>query len=83
MKGTLKELGKEEGAIVVENAILGPWTFKNKDQEAKFNDVKPGDTVVFNPYEATEGNVAELSSLLNVSREQAEETKGDFELTIG
>lgn len=82
VKGTLKELGKEEGAIVVENAILGPWTFKNKDQEAKFNDVKPGDTVVFNPYEATEGNVAELSSLLNVSREQAEETKGDFELTI-
>ena len=38
--------------------------------------------MVFNPYEATEGNLAELSSLLNVSREQAEETKGDFELTI-
>lgn len=82
VKGTLKELGKEEGAIEVENAILGPWTFKNKDQEAKFTDAKAGDVITFNPYEATEGNVAELASLLNVDREVAAETKGDFTLTI-
>lgn len=82
VKGTLKELGKEDSAIVVEEAILGPWTFKNKEQEEKFTGVKPGDVVVFNPHTATESNLAEIAALLNVSREQAEEAKGDFELTI-
>ncbi|MDE7144021.1 MAG: trigger factor family protein, partial [Muribaculaceae bacterium] len=82
VKGTLKEAGKEEGAIEVENAIVGPWTFKNKDQEAKFEGVKAGDVVTFNPYEATEGNVAELSALLNIDREAAAEQKSDFTMTI-
>ncbi len=82
VKGTLKEVGKEEGAIEVEAAIIGPWTFKNKEQEAKFAEAKPGDVITFNPYEATEGNVAELSSLLNVDREKAAEAKGDFTITI-
>lgn len=82
VKGTLKEAGKEEGAIEVENAIVGPWTFKNKDQEAKFEGVKAGDVVTFNPYEATEGNVAELSALLNIDREVAAEQKSDFTMTI-
>lgn len=82
VKGTLKEDGKEDGAIVVENAIVGPFTFKNEAQKAKFAGAKAGDAVTFNPYEATEGNVAELASLLNVDREAAAEAKGDFTLTI-
>ena len=82
VKGTLKEAGKEEGAIEVENAIVGPWTFKNKEQEAKFEGAKAGDVVTFNPYEATEGNVAELSALLNIDREAAAEQKSDFTMTI-
>lgn len=82
IKGTIRELGKEEGYIEKENVIVAPWTFKNADQAAKFEGVKAGDKVTYNPYTAAEGNTAELAAMLSVTREEAENLQGDFELTI-
>lgn len=86
VKGVLTELDengqpKAEG-IVVENGILAPSYFKNKDQEALFNDKKVGDTVVFNPSATCDGNEAELSSMLNIDKEQAAAHNGDFSMEI-
>lgn len=82
IKGTIRELGKEEGYVEAENVIVAPWTFKNADQAAKFADAKPGDKIVYNPYESTDGNTAELAAMLSKTREEVAELKGDFELTI-
>lgn len=82
IKGNIRELGKEEGYVSAENVILAPWTFKNADEAAKFDGAKPGDVIVYNPWNATEGNTAEIAAMLSISREEAENLKGDFELTI-
>lgn len=82
IKGNIRELGKEEGYVEKENVIVAPWTFKNADQAAKFEGVKVGDKVVYNPFTAAEGNTAELAAMLSVTREEAEKLQGDFELTI-
>lgn len=82
IKGNIRELGKEKGFIEKENVIVAPWTFKNTEQAAKFEGAKAGDKIVYNPFTAAEGNTAELAAMLSVTREEAEELKGDFELTI-
>lgn len=82
IKGSIRELGKEEGYIQKENVIVAPWTFKNAEQAAKFEGAKVGDVVVYNPYTAAEGNAAELAAMLSITREEAEALQGDFELTI-
>lgn len=82
IKGNIRELGKEEGFVEKENVIVAPWTFKNSDQAAKFEGVKAGDKVVYNPYTAADGNTAELAAMLSITREEAEKLQGDFELTI-
>lgn len=82
IKGTIRELGKEEDPIEKENVIVAPWTFKNADQTAKFEGVKAGDKVTYNPYTAAEGNTAELAAMLSITREEADKLRGDFELTI-
>lgn len=82
IKGNIRELGKEEGAVAAENVIVAPWTFKNADQAAKFEGAKPGDVIVYNPSVAADGNTAELAAMLSKTREEAAELTGDFELTI-
>lgn len=82
IKGSVRELGKEEGFVEKADVIVAPWTFKNKEQAEKFNGAKVGDTIVYNPYSAAEGNTAELAAMLSVSREEAEKLQGDFELKI-
>ncbi len=82
IKGNIRELGKEEDAVVAENVIVAPWTFKNAEQAAKFEGAKPGDVIVYNPSTAADGNTAELAAMLSKTREEAAELTGDFELTI-
>lgn len=77
--GTVKE---DEDAVQNINGIVGPIHFKNRDEAAKFEGKKVGDVVVFNPYNATGGDVVELSSMLGVDREKAANLKGDFNFTI-
>lgn len=88
VKGSLMELNEDgtvkegDGAIQVVNAIVAPFVFKDKDEAALFADKHVGDKVVFNPYKAAEGNVAELSSMLQIDKEQAADVKSNFELSI-
>lgn len=82
IKGNIRELGKEEGFKTAENVIVAPWTFKNADQAAKFENAKAGDVIVYNPYESSNGNASEFAAMLSIEKAEAEELKGDFELTI-
>lgn len=88
VKGVLMELNADgsvkadEDAIQVTAGIVAPFLFKSKEEAAKFEGKKVGDKVVFNPYTSCEGNLAELSSMLNIDKERAAEVKADFELAI-
>ena len=85
VKGSMVELDEngavKEDGLNVEATIVAPQYFKNEDEKAKFADKKVGEEVVFNPWATCEGNLSELSSMMNVDREQAD-IKSDFKLTI-
>ncbi len=86
LKGTLSELA-EGGApkadgIRVEGAVMMPGYMKDEAQKALFASVKKGDTVVFNPYAAWQGNAAELASLLKIEKEGAEKVQSDFRYQV-
>ena len=85
VKGAMVELDEngavKEGGISVESTIVAPQYFKSEDEKAKFADKKLGDEVVFNAWNTCNGNLAEMSSMLNVDKEHAD-VKSDFKLTI-
>ncbi len=86
VKGVITELNadgtvKEDG-IVVENGIVAPQYFKSDDQRNLFVGKHVGDSLVFNPAATCESNPTELSSMLNVSKEEAEQHQGDFRFDI-
>ena len=83
IKGSMVELengAAKEGGIVVESTILSPAYIKAEKE--KFEGVKVGDKVVFNPAAACQDSVGELASMLNIDREVAGEVKNDFEMTV-
>lgn len=83
IKGSMIELENgvaKEGGIVVESSILSPAYIKAEKE--KFEGVKVGDKVVFNPALASGDSVGELASMLNIDREVAGDVKNDFEMTI-
>lgn len=86
VKGVITELDEngqpKEGGIVVENGILAPSYFKDKEQEKLFDGKKVGDVVVFNPAKTCDGNETELSSMLNIDKDQTAEHHGDFTMDI-
>lgn len=78
VKGLCKEVG---GEIVKENAVLNPQYMKQKTQQKKFFGAKKGDVVTFNPAKAYE-HETEISSMLGITKEQAQELKSDFTFEI-
>ena len=78
VKGIAKEV---DGEIVKEGAILNPGYMKQKTQQKKFIGAKVGDVVTFNPAKAFDSEV-EVSSLLGITKEQAQELKSDFTFEI-
>lgn len=88
VKGAIMELNADgtvktdENAIQMINGIVAPQFFKDKEQAALFVGKKINDKVVFNPWKTCDGNAAEISSMLGVSKDAAAEVKGDFEMTI-
>ena len=78
VKGIAKEV---DGEIVKEGAILNPSYMKQKTQQKKFIGAKVGDVVTFNPAKAFDSEV-EVSSLLGITKEQAQELKSDFTFEI-
>lgn len=86
VKGVITELNADgtvkENGIVVENGILAPHYFKDKEQKDLFIGKKPGDEVVFNPWATCDGNPAELSSMLNIDKKDVENYKDNFRMDI-
>ncbi len=80
VKGTMTEL-REEG-LTVEDVVMLPDYMKNEEQKAKFATAKLGDSIMFNPSVAYEGNQVELSSMLKITKEEAAEKTGDFSFEI-
>lgn len=86
LKGDLRELDAEgntkaEG-ITVEGAVMPPNYIKVDDQKKLFDGCKLGDIITFNPKKAYPENLGEISSLLKVSREEAENIDADFSYQI-
>lgn len=86
VKGELIELNDEgsakEDGIRVEDAIVGPFTFKSQEEAKKFEGSKVGSEVIFNPYASCEGNEAELSSMLHIDRDKTADVRGNFCLVV-
>lgn len=88
VKGSLMQLDADgnvntaEGAIQVNDGIVFPLYFKDKEQTAKFDGKKPGDKVVFNPNKAAGGDAGELASMLHVDKSIAGDIHNDFEMNI-
>ncbi len=86
VKGSAVELNEDgsvkEGGLNVENTILSMEYLKGTDERDKFIGKAVGDKVVFNPKDASKGNVAEIASMLNIEKEQAENVASNFEFTI-
>lgn len=85
IRGIITELenGKvKEGGISVEAGVVMPSYIKDKEEQAKFIDSKAGQTVVFNPGKAYEGNEAEISSLLHIEKDAVETIAAEFSFEI-
>lgn len=88
IKGSIQQLNADgtvntnDGAIQVVAGIIAPFTFKSKEEAAKFLGKHVGDKVVFNPYKSCDGNAVELSSMLNLDKDIAKDIKDDFEFAI-
>ena len=74
LKGDLRQLDAEgntmEEGINLTESIIMPKYIKNADEQKKFENIKLGDVITFNPRKAYE-NDAELAALLKVSKDQA------------
>lgn len=86
LKGDLRELDADgntkEGGITVEAAIMLPNYIKVDDQKKLFEGCKLGDIITFNPKKAYPENNGEISSLLKIRREEAENITADFSFQI-
>lgn len=86
VKGTITELNADgtvkEGGIEVENGIVSPQYFSNEDQRKLFLGKHVGDEVTFNPWATCNGNEAELSSMLNIDKDDVKNHQGDFLFVI-
>lgn len=86
LKGDLRELNadgstKEDG-ITVADAVMMPAYMKVEEQKALFNGAKAGDIITFNPKKAYPESPIEMSSLLKITKEEAENVEADFSFQI-
>lgn len=86
IKGVLTELNEDgsvkEDGIVVENGIIAPQYFKDPEQAKLFEEKHPGDVVKFNPAKTCDANVTEMSSMLNIDKDDVNNHLGDFNMEI-
>lgn len=86
VKGLLTEIGKDgstlEAGINVEDAVMLPEYMKDEAEKAKFQGLKLGDVITFNPAKAYANSATELASLLHISKEEAEAVTSDFSFQV-
>ena len=86
LKGDLRELNEDgstkEGGITVSEASMLPSYITVEEQKALFNGAKVGDIITFNPKKAYPTSNVEISSLLKISKEEAENVTADFSFQV-
>ena len=86
LKGDLRELNEDgstkEGGITVSEASMLPSYITVEEQKALFNGAKVGDIIIFNPKKAYPTSNVEISSLLKISKEEAENVTADFSFQV-
>ena len=88
VKGSIMELNEDgsvkegEDAIQVVSGIIAPMYLKSKEEADKFVGKKLNEKIVFNPWNACNGDVTRLASMLNIDKEKAAEVKSNFEMSI-
>lgn len=86
IKGDIRELNEDgsakDGGITVSQTSMLPAYIKVDDQKALFQGCKVGDVIVFNPKKAYPESNIEISSLLQVSKEEAEKITSDFSFQV-
>ena len=85
VKGTVTEVedGKpKEGGIVAESTVLIPKYITEESEQSKFIGSKLNDTILFNPQTAYKGEAVEIASLLQITKEVAEQLTADFQFEI-
>lgn len=86
IKGDIRELNEDgsakENGITVSQASMLPSYIKVDEQKALFQGCKVGDVIVFNPKKAYPESNIEISSLLKVSKEEAEKITSDFSFQV-
>lgn len=70
-----------EGGIAAEKVVIAIDLMKVEEVKASFMGKKAGDVVVFDPVKTYE-NKHEVSHMLNISHEEAENLSGNFNFTI-
>ncbi len=85
IKGDFAQLDQDgnviEDGIKTEDTVLSATSIKNEDAKAKLNGVKVDETVVLNP-KTTFEDATQVSYMLKVSAEEAEQIDGDFQFTV-
>ncbi|MBQ5467214.1 MAG: trigger factor family protein, partial [Muribaculaceae bacterium] len=85
LKGSMVELDEndaaKEGGVSVDRTIISPQFLKNADEKAKFIGKKVGESIVFNPHTAADGNLTELAAMLNVDKSEAD-IKSNFKFNF-
>lgn len=86
LKGDLRELNADgstkEGGITVSDAVMMPAYIKVDEQKAIFNGAKVGDIITFNPKKAYPESPVEISTLLKITKEEAENVEADFSYQV-
>ncbi|MDR0733689.1 MAG: trigger factor [Dysgonamonadaceae bacterium] len=86
VKGALTELDENDepkpDGLRHEEAVLMPEYIKNEEEKAKLLGAKMDTAIVFNPHKAYEGNTTEISSFLNINKDEVENYTGNFSLKI-
>lgn len=86
LKGDLRELNEDgstkECGITVSEASMLPSYITVEEQKALFNGAKVGDIITFNPKKAYPTSNVEISSLLKISKEEAENVTADFSFQV-
>jgi len=86
LKGDLRELNEDgstkEDGITVSEAVLMPSYIKVEEQKNLFNGAKVGDIITFNPKAAYPESTVEISSMLKITKEEAEKVESSFSYQI-
>ena len=86
LKGDLRELDEngntKEGGITVSEAVMMPSYIKVEEQKKLFDGSKLGDIITFNPKKAYPENTGEITGLLKITREEAENITADFSYQV-